>query len=128
MTDITPTEEIRNLLAGYVHALDDGRVDEVLSLWEPDGVFELVGVGEFEGSDALRGFYQGMGSPTGPQAHLVGNTLIAFEGDDAATVVSDFLLAKKGDGWSLTGRGRYHDIVRRAPGGWRFVRRSVRFE
>lgn len=124
----TPAEAIQSLLASYGHALDDGRTEEVLSLWEPDGVFELGGVGEFRGADALREFYEGMGAAKGPQVHLVGNTLITFDGDDEATIVSDFLLAKRDDGWALTGRGRYHDTVRRGPQGWRFARRSLRFE
>lgn len=128
MAHTTPTEEIQSLLATYGHALDDGRADDVVSLWEPDGVFELAGVGRFQGGVALREFYGGVGAPKGPQVHLMGNALITFEGDDDARVVSDFLLAKLDDGWSLTGRGRYHDIVHRGSQGWRFLRRSLRFE
>lgn len=128
MDHTTPAEGIQRLLASYGHALDDGRVDDVLALWEPDGVFELAGVGDFQGVDALREFYQGLGAPKGPQVHLVGNALITLDGEDEATVVSDFLLAKGDDGWALTGRGRYRDVVRRGAEGWRFARRSLQFE
>lgn len=127
-TDTTKFEEIRALIASYAHGVDDGRTEDVLTLWESDGAFELVGMGVFSGETQLRDFYNGPGAPAGPQVHLVSNILITPSGEDDAVVASDFLLAKRDEDWRVTGRGRYHDAVRRGEDGWRFVRRSVNFE
>src|SRR5450759_2716332 len=36
-------EAIRQVFAAYAHAMDNGRAAELAELFEPDGVFELLG-------------------------------------------------------------------------------------
>ena len=58
-------EGIRATIAAYTQALDDGRTDDVVATFCPDGVCEIPGMGTHEGHDALRTAYAGW-KPRGP--------------------------------------------------------------
>ena len=47
-------EGVRAAIAAYTHALDDGRTDDVVATFCPDGVIEIPGMGTHAGHDALR--------------------------------------------------------------------------
>jgi ketosteroid isomerase-like protein len=118
-------EGVRATMAAYTHALDDGRTDDVVATYCPDGVFEMPGVGTFEGHDALRETYAGW-KPERPQRHLVLNTLVSEWDDHEATAVSDVvLIVQGGAGWSTQFVARYHDVLHHDEGRWRFHRRTV---
>ena len=121
-------EGVRAALATYTQALDDGRTDDVVATFCPDGAIELPGMGTHEGHDALRAAYADW-APRRPQRHLVLNTLVTEWSDDAATAVSDVIFILKGrEGWSVQLVGRYHDDLHRHDGNWRFHRRVAQFE
>ena len=128
MTTTTFTEVvegIRATIARYTQALDDGRTDDVVATYCPDGAFELPGTGTFEGHDALRETYAGW-VPRRPQRHLVANTLVTAWDDHEATATSDVALLIKGDaGWAVTFVARYHDVLHQDEGEWKFHRRTV---
>lgn len=118
-------EGIRATIAGYTHALDDGRTDDVVATYCPDGVFEMPGTGTFEGHDALREAYAGW-APTKPQRHLVVNTLVSDWNDVEATATSDVVFIREGgSGWAIQLVARYRDTLHRVDGSWRFHRRTV---
>ena len=121
-------EGVRATLAAYTQALDDGRTDDVVATFCPDGVCELPGMGTHEGHDAIRTAFSGW-TPRRPQRHLVLNTLVSDWDDHEAKAVSDvvFLLQGK-DGWAIQLVGRYHDTLHHDQGTWRFHRRVARFE
>jgi SnoaL-like domain len=121
-------EGVRATLAAYTHALDDGRTDDVVATFCPDGLIDLPGMGTHEGHDALRAAYAGW-APRRPQRHLVLNTLVTDWTSDEAEAVSDvvFILLGK-DGWSVQLVGRYQDTLHRDGGTWRFHRRVATFE
>lgn len=122
-------EGVRATIARYTHALDDGRTDDVVDTFCPDGAIEIPGMGTHEGHDALRAAYAGW-TPRRPQRHLVLNTLVEPSGAAGATAVSDvvFLLLRT-DGWAVQVVGRYHDTLRRGENGtWRFELRRAVFE
>ena len=120
-------EAIRNTIAAYTQALDDGRVDDVVATFCPDGVVVIDGMGIHEGHDALRAIYETW-KPRGPQRHLVVNTLITDWGDDEATAVSDVVFTAKGErGWEIFTVGRYTDTFHRDGDAWKFHRRSGSF-
>ena len=127
---MTPTfsavaEGVRATIARYTHALDDGRTDDVVATFCPDGVFELPGTGIFEGHDALRETYAGW-KPRRPQRHLVVNTLLTDWNDREATAISDVVLMLKGEsGWAVQFVARYHDVLHHDDGAWKFHRRTV---
>ena len=62
-------------IARYAHALDDGRTDDVVATFCPDGVSEIPGLGTHRGHDALGEAYSRW-KPQSPQRHLVVNTLV----------------------------------------------------
>jgi SnoaL-like domain len=121
-------EGVRATIAAYTHALDDGRTDDVVDKFCPEGLIDLPGMGTHEGHDALRTAYAGW-APRRPQRHLVLNTQVTDWSDDEASAVSDviFILLGKG-GWSIQLVGRYHDTLHRDGGTWRFHRRVAVFE
>ena len=121
-------EGVRATIAAYTQALDDGRTDDVVATFCPDGVCDIPGMGTHEGHDALRAAYAGW-APRRPQRHLVLNThVIAWSSDDA-TAISDVVFILQGkSGWAIQLVGRYHDTLHRDGGSWRFHRRVAAFE
>ena len=59
-------EGVRAALAAYTQALDDGRTDDVVATFCPDGVCEIPGMGTHEGHDALREAYVGLDAAAAP--------------------------------------------------------------
>lgn len=118
-------EGIRATIAAYTQALDDGRTDDVVATYCPDGVFEMPGLGTFEGHDALRQAYEGWKQPK-PQRHLVVNTLVSAWNDHEATATSDVVFIREGKaGWAIQFVARYSDTLHHVDGAWRFHRRTV---
>jgi ketosteroid isomerase-like protein len=125
MTFAEVVEGVRATIAAYTHALDDGRTDDVVATYCPDGAFEMPGTGTFAGHDALREAYAGW-TPERPQRHLVVNTLVTDWDDREATAVSDVVLILQGtSGWAIQFVARYHDVLHHDAGAWRFHRRTV---
>ena len=56
------SEGVRDTLAAYTHALDDGRTDDVVATFCPDGAIDMGELGSFEGHDALRAAYARVGA------------------------------------------------------------------
>lgn len=120
-------EGVRATIAAYTQALDDGRTDDVVATFCPDGVCEIPGMGTHRGHDALHAAYSAW-TPRRPQRHLVLNTVVAERGDTEATAVSDVVFLLLGDsGWSIQLVGRYHDTLHHDGGGWRFHHRAATF-
>jgi hypothetical protein len=126
-------EGVRAAIAAYTHALDDGRTDDVVATFCPDGACDIPGLGAHEGHDALRAAYAKW-VPRRPQRHLVVNTLVTEWDEHEATAVSDVVLLLQGDaGWAVQVVGRYRDTLHRdpgaavGPGAWRFHRRTAEF-
>ena len=118
---------VRQAIAAYTQALDDGRTDDVIATFCPDGVVDIPGMGTHEGHDALRRAYEGW-APRRPQRHLVLNTHIVRWDDDEAEAVSDVVFLLLGDqGWSVQLVGRYTDVLHRDGSTWRFHHRRADF-
>ena len=125
MTYADVVEGIRATIAAYTHALDDGRADDVVATYCPEGVFDMPGTGTFEGHDALREAYVGW-APRRPQRHLVLNTHVTDWDDQEATALSDVVFIIEGkEGWSIQFVARYRDVLHHTNDGWRFHRRTV---
>jgi hypothetical protein len=120
-------EGIRATLAAYAQALDDGRTDDIVATFCPDGSIEIPGLGTHEGSDALRLAFDHW-TPKRPQRHVVVNTHVTDWSDEEARASSDVLFLLKGrDGWAVQLVGRYHDVLHCTEGEWRFHRRTAEF-
>jgi hypothetical protein len=118
-------EGIRAAIAASTHALDDGRTDDLVASYCPDGVFAMPGLGIFEVHDARREAYAGW-VPRGPQRHPVVNTLLTDWGEDEATAISDVVFTTQDDaGWGIRFVARYTDTLHCDDGTWRFHRREI---
>ena len=97
------SEGVRATLAAYTHALDDGRTDDVVETFCPDGAIDMGALGTYEGRDALRAAYAGW-APRRPQRHLVLNTHITDWDEHEAKAVSDVVFLRQGkEGWGDPG-------------------------
>jgi uncharacterized protein (TIGR02246 family) len=120
-------EGIRATLAAYAQALDDGRTDDIVATFCPDGVCEIPGLGTHQGHDALRQAFAQL-TPVRPQRHVVVNTHVTDWNADQASASSDLIFLLKGkEGWSIQLVGRYHDVLHQSDGTWRFHRRTAEF-
>jgi ketosteroid isomerase-like protein len=131
VSDITfadVAEGVRATIAAYAQALDDGRTDDVVATFCPDGVCDIPGMGTHVGHDAIRTAFAGW-TPRRPQRHLVLNTLVTTWDADEAEATSDVVFILQGkDGWAVQLVGRYRDTLHRDGGTWRFHRRVATFE
>ncbi len=120
-------EGVRATIAAYTQALDDGRTEDVVATFLPDGACEIPGLGTHQGHDALRSAYS-QWEPKRPQRHLVLNTLVTPGADGQATAVSDVIFLLLGEtGWTIQLVGRYQDVLEHHQGRWLFVRRTASF-
>jgi ketosteroid isomerase-like protein len=120
-------EGIRAALATYTQALDDGRTDDVVATFCPDGACTIPGQGTHQGHEALRQAY-GRWTPRAAQRHLVLNTLVTQWSAEEARATSDVVFILKGEaGWAIQLVGRYHDVLHRADDQWRFHSRTAEF-
>ncbi|MDH5237536.1 MAG: nuclear transport factor 2 family protein [Acidimicrobiia bacterium] len=120
-------EGVRSTLAAYTLALDDGRTDDVVATFCPDGGCDIPGMGTHQGHDALRAAYAKW-TPRQPQRHLVVNTLVTDWSDHEAQAVSDVVFLLRGEaGWAVQLVGRYHDTLHHDAGTWRFHHRAATF-
>jgi SnoaL-like protein len=114
-------------IATYTQALDDGRTDDLVATFCPDGRCDMPGMGRLEGHDALRKAY-GAWKPVQPQRHLVLNTLITEWDDEEAHATSDLVFLLRGEtGWAVQIVGRYRDVLHREGPRWRFHSRVAEF-
>ncbi|MFL6206635.1 MAG: nuclear transport factor 2 family protein [Acidimicrobiales bacterium] len=121
------SEGVRNALAAYAHALDDGRTDDVVATFCEDGAIDMGDLGVHEGHAGLRAAY-GRWVPRMPQRHLVLNTNITAWDEREATAVSDVVLLLRIDGsWQVQLVGRYRDVLHEDGGAWRFHHRTAEF-
>jgi hypothetical protein len=120
-------EGVRTAIARYTQALDDGRTDDVVATFCPEGMCDIPGLGRHQGQAALRQAY-GKWEPRQPQRHLVLNTLVTDWDEGEARATSDFVFLLKGEaGWAVQLVGRYHDVLHRDGGVWRFHSRTAEF-
>jgi ketosteroid isomerase-like protein len=120
--------QARQAIAAYCQALDDGRVDDLIALFTPDGVSALPGMDPVRGHDALRALYQALAEQAGLQKHLVVNTVVSALADGRVGAVSDLVFLSHGEnGWQIPLAGRYEDVLTEDDGRLRFASRSLTF-
>ena len=119
---------VRATIGAYAHALDDGRVDDIVATFCTDGTCDIPGLGAHAGHEALRAAFEKV-KPRAPQRHVVVNTVVSDWDEHNARATSDLVFLLKADtGWTIALVGRYRDTLRNDDGTWRFVRREAQFE
>ncbi|PUA82272.1 nuclear transport factor 2 family protein [Nocardioides currus] len=124
---------IQQLRAHYCQALDEGRWDDLVDLFTPDGAF--VGLSTARGHDELRTFFADLlDGPLSAWWHFSSNETVELEIDQqgtpahAATGTTWLDQPCVVDGRAHIAAGRYDDrMVRCDDGRWRFTERRVRF-
>jgi hypothetical protein len=124
-------EEIRELVARYTHFGDGGRIDDLVTLFEPDAVFETDDSPEpLHGRAAIAGLLGGLATDHGGEPgqtymrHNVTNLTIQFESQWVAAGAAYWFVISDNGLWRW---GRYRDTYRReGTGPWLFARRRVR--
>lgn len=121
---MAPTPEdhvaISNLLARYCLCLDHDDVDGWVSLFTPDGSFQVYGR-SFDGHDGLRAMSEA--APGG--LHLGGPPVVEMIDDTRATTQQNLLFINREDGSSRS--AVYDDELVRTAEGWRIATRRCRF-
>jgi hypothetical protein len=116
---------LRDTIAAYALAVDDGRTGDVVMTFCPDGSAEIPGFEVAVGHDALRAMFARM-KPRRPSRHLVVNTHVTEWDGPWATAISDLVvLGQDEPGWAIKLVGRYRDLFHYADGGWRFHARKL---
>jgi hypothetical protein len=124
--------EIQELIYRYAWSLDTGDVDRFVDCFCPDGVliwdaFETPD--RYEGAEALRRFVtflRDLPDSAGRQ-HLVGNTLIEGEADEARASSYVIVFKRQAEGPNLVGvMGWYEDELQRSADGWRIRKHVIR--
>lgn len=118
--------EIGQLRARYCQFLDDGRWDDLVQLFTPDGAF--TGLSEVRGREQLREFFPGLQEgPLSAWWHFSANETVTVDGDTAHGETWLYQPCVV-DGQAHIAAGRYRDsIERQADGTWLFTERAVSF-
>ncbi|HTZ37340.1 MAG TPA: nuclear transport factor 2 family protein [Stellaceae bacterium] len=121
-------DAIREVLARYCFALDDGNFAEMAALFTADGTWQTA-FGAATGRAAIAEFAAGLRahrpSPTPRAIHHVTNIVIALDGD-AATVRSNWTTVENTPQGPMIGSGgAYNDEMAREHGRWLFRRRTI---
>jgi hypothetical protein len=115
--------EIRELVARYNYAIDEGRPEEWVATFVPDGTFESTALGTHSGPEGLHAFAVGyIDAFVG--RHCTSDFTVEIDGDEARSRC--YLIAVNNAGPpSILATAVYEDVLRRTPEGWRFVHRKV---
>lgn len=111
-------------VAAHAQCQDAGDTDGIMTLYAPDAVLEVPGMGVYQGTDAIRAAWDAW-KPRGLQRHLPVNIVITGWDDTQARATTDVVFLAQGDGgWSVRIVARYHDAFRPAGGRWLLSRRA----
>lgn len=109
------------------HVFDDGRLDEIDTVFTSDVVYDMsaVGLPVINGIEAARELAKKLGDH-GPIAHYVSNVVIVSrdgdqDGDEVAVDSKGLMLMADRTLNAVV----HHDVLRREPAGWRIARRRI---
>lgn len=116
---------IQQLHARYGQFVDDRRFEDIARLFCHDGVWE-AGPLRFAGhAEIMAGFERIEPAEPGMVKHLTFNPVVEGSGDEARAWADAIALTvgEPGEVCPVVAAGRYHDVLRREQGQWRFAHR-----
>jgi len=127
-TAVEDKDAIRELLAEYCFRLDDGRFEEMATLFTEDGTWDTA-FGKAAGRTAIADLARDIRARAGEQRprgiHLVTNIAIMLDGD-SARVRSNWVVVQNGpDGPKIGSGGAYRDELVKEHGQWLFRYRKI---
>lgn len=122
--------EIRNRLGRFARIVDDRDWGAVGEVFADEVAFDYGAGGEQQGIEAMRANFRRYLDGCGASQHLIGSVMLEFEGERATTRA--YVQARHQGigtkaGCLLDSNGEYIDRWERRAGGWRIVRRDVRW-
>jgi ketosteroid isomerase-like protein len=119
--------DIVRLTHDYALFNDTFQVDELVSLFTPDAVFDMVpaGLDRYVGRDAIRDFFERERRALSHLYHLTSNHRVDVDGDSASGTA--YFLAvgvTRRDGITNQVHGYYTDTYARTSAGWCFASRQ----
>ncbi len=121
MSQLTAADrlEIAELLARYCRAIDQGRWDELPTLFTPDCTVDFGKVmGTHEGHDGVRNMARMIGGTGLTMRHYLTNVIIDGDGDRAEVMAYVLAFTGTGPGSLTSTTGRYEDVVEKRDGRW----------
>lgn len=128
-TGLVEEAKIRRLNYEYAQAIDNLRVEDVVSHFAEDGVFDMRDLGApvaFEGSEGLRAAFTGMVESMAGCLHMMLNHLIDVDGDTATGTVYCDAYTLQPDGERVQMLVFYTDQYVKQDGVWKFAKRVVK--
>jgi ketosteroid isomerase-like protein len=120
--------EIQTVLNLYASAIDKRNWSQLEQVFTPDAVANFIGIGQFEGRQAITDLISSVLMQCSVTQHLLGNINIEVSGDTAsATCYLSALHVGIGDyaAETLTVWGEYSDELVRTADGWRIANRTL---
>jgi ketosteroid isomerase-like protein len=126
---MTDRDEVSNLLNRYCLLVDDADVEAWTDLFAEDAEFKVLDK-TMSRSEMVRFMQETQSFDSGKHINL--NSVIEVDGD-RATAITDYLYVHKDAGGDYSFAtdpgphfGRYHDVLAKVAGTWRFAVREVR--
>ena len=120
-------DAIREVMARYCFALDDGRFDDMAALFSEDGTWQTF-FGKATGRKAIAEFAAGLRAhrSVNPRAiHHVTNIVIALDGDTAKVRSNWTTVQNSPEGPKIGSGGAYDDNMIKVGGEWFFRHRTI---
>lgn len=125
MTNIEITLAVQDVHARYGQLVDDRRFEDLGTLFCEDAVWQAEPF-RHEGRAAIVAGFEEIEPPRpGMVRHLTFSPVIEADGDEVHAWADAIALqvAAPGEPSAIVAVGRYHDVLRREDGRWRFARR-----
>jgi uncharacterized protein (TIGR02246 family) len=121
-------DAIREVMARYCFALDDGRFADMAALFTEDGTWHTF-FGKATGRKAIAEFAAGLRAhrpgPTPRAIHHVTNIVITLDGDTAKVRSNWTTVQNSPDGPKIGSGGAYDDDMVKIAGQWFFRYRTI---
>ncbi|HEV3109048.1 MAG TPA: nuclear transport factor 2 family protein [Candidatus Binataceae bacterium] len=117
-------EKVRELFARFCHSIDEGRYEEWVGTFTPDGVFDSPVAGRHAGREGLLKFTRELtASEMGKarQRHLVTNLIMSLEPDRGTALCNLTVYVTRDGVTSLLLVGGYNTQLRKVGGEWYFL-------
>jgi hypothetical protein len=113
---------IYQLLSTYGPAVDSGESRAAANLWAEDGVYDVGGMYQAKGHDAIAALYDAKGHQDlihAGSAHATGMPNVKVNGDTAQAVAYSQVLLKDGDGFKIWRNSANRWDLVRTDKGWK---------
>jgi 3-phenylpropionate/cinnamic acid dioxygenase small subunit len=118
---VNDEQAIRGVIAEYAQCVDDGRLDDLIDLYEEDASHQTNGR-MYRGRDEIKAFFASL-SLQGLR-HFTSNIIIKIDGMNA-TARTDWIAIRTDEASiAIVAGGRYQDRFVKRGTDWRFMQRS----